>query len=90
MQHQNGLFKAIKHCGSQQALAKAIGSSQRSISHWLNREINIPYQYAVAIFFLTKGAISLNELAPENFKINCQIEQQFYFSLKHTKNKNGQ
>jgi DNA-binding transcriptional regulator YdaS (Cro superfamily) len=81
MKHQNGLFKAIKYFGSQQALANAIGASQRTISYWLNREKRIPYKYAVNIFYKTKGHISLNELAPENFEINCQIEQQFYLSL---------
>ena len=61
MQHQNGLLKAIRHFGSQTMLANAIGASQRSISNWLNREKRIPYKYAVTIFYLTNGNVSLNE-----------------------------
>ncbi len=81
MEHQNALIKAIKHFGSQQALANAIGSSQRSISNWLNREKRIPYQYAVCIFYKMHGHISLNELSPENSEINENIEHQFYSTL---------
>lgn len=87
MQHQNGLFKAIKHFGSQQALASAIGASQRSISHWLNREKRIPYHYAVNIFFLMNGRISLDELAPEHFKLNRKIEHQFNLTSEDERRK---
>lgn len=78
MNHQKGLFKAIKYFGSQKALANAIGASQRSISNWLNRENKIPYQYVIRIFYRTEGKIPLNELAPENHEINSKIEKQFY------------
>ncbi len=78
-QHYDALLKAIRHFGSQKALANAIGASDRSISNWLNREKRIPYRYAINIFYVTGGNISLNELSPENFEINCKIESQFYF-----------
>lgn len=82
MRHYEGLFKAIKFFGSQQMLANAIGATQRMISNWLNREKRIPYQYAIKIFYLTNGSISLHELAPENFELNCKIEKQFNLALK--------
>jgi len=83
MNHQKGLFKAIRYFGSQKALANAIGASQRSVSNWLNRENKIPYQYVIRIFYHTKGNISLNELAPENHEINAKIEMQFYHFPVH-------
>lgn len=59
---QTGLFKAIKYFGSQQALAKAMGVTQQTVSHWLNREQKIPDMYVFQLFVQAKGYIPLREL----------------------------
>jgi DNA-binding transcriptional regulator YdaS (Cro superfamily) len=64
--HERGLLKAIRYFGSQRALAEAIGVKQQVISHWLNRELTIPFKYVLKMCLMTKGQITLAELAPNN------------------------
>ena len=66
---QEALFKAIRYFGSQALLAKAIGISQQMVSHWLARD-SIPYISAVKIAYLSKGHVSLDELAPHQKDLN--------------------
>lgn len=72
--YQLGLFKAIKHFGSQLELARALGVSQQAISHWLNREEDIPYKQIIRILWITRGAVTHHELAPEEASLNEIID----------------
>jgi DNA-binding transcriptional regulator YdaS (Cro superfamily) len=79
-----GFFKAIKYFGSQQALAKAIGSSPQAVNNWANRENKLPYIQALKIFVLTQGAVSLDELAPEQKKLNALFGNSFFLGTQMT------
>lgn len=67
---QTGLLKAIKFFRSQRILAEALGIKQQAISNWLNRESKIPYLQVIKIFCLTKGTVSVEELAPDEKELN--------------------
>ncbi|MFT3741111.1 MAG: Cro/CI family transcriptional regulator [Gammaproteobacteria bacterium] len=84
--HQAGLLKAIKHFGTQIALAKAIGVSQRVVSWWLNDKKEIPYDKVLTISYLTNGSVSLAELAPNQKKLNTMLLQFPFLSdaIKNT------
>lgn len=68
--HDVGLLKAIRHFGSQAILANALGTSQQSVNHWLNREKQVPYIQALKIALLSDGTITLHELAPHETALN--------------------
>lgn len=72
--HHSGLLKAIRIFGSQKALAKALGVRQQSVSNWLNRESKISYLQIIKIVLLSKGKITLDEMAPHEKELN----QSFY------------
>ena len=58
-----GFFKAIRHYGSQKALAKALGRSRQSITQWINRDEKITDLHAaIQLFTRLKGSIPLGEL----------------------------
>jgi DNA-binding transcriptional regulator YdaS (Cro superfamily) len=72
--YQYALYKAIRYFGSQEALARAIGVKQQSISNWLNREHSIPYKQVLKISSATKGQVSYHELAPEEKSLNKIVD----------------
>lgn len=74
MSHQEGLLKAIRHFGTQQALGKIINVSQQRINYWLNNATSIPYKYVLKIEAASNGAINRHELAPEQNDINMIID----------------
>ncbi|WP_312283661.1 Cro/CI family transcriptional regulator [Candidatus Igneacidithiobacillus taiwanensis] len=61
----NGLKKAITHCGSKAALARAVGVVPMTVSHWVQR--GIPIDKAIAIERATNGAVTREELRPDIF-----------------------
>lgn len=71
---QSALYKAIHYFGSQEALAKAIGVKQQSISNWLNREHSIPFKQVLKIVAATNGYVSHHELAPQEKQLNKIID----------------
>jgi DNA-binding transcriptional regulator YdaS (Cro superfamily) len=82
---REGLFKAIKFCGSQQALADALGVTQPYINQLLNRDPNIPDLYAIEIHILTQGNVSLEELSPNSNRIHQLIESCAFYHKFPTK-----
>lgn len=70
----NGLFKAIKHVGSQAALAKVLGRSQQNINDWINRDQKITNLGAIfQLFIALKGSIPLDEFTNDAEKIRQTI-----------------
>lgn len=59
--------KAIKACGTQQALADAVGVTQSFVSQWLNGERPVPSTKCRAIEVATDGAVTAAELRPDVF-----------------------
>ncbi len=79
--HLNGLYKAIKYFGSQQALASTVGVTQQTVSLWLNRDEKIPTLFAFKIFAAVKGLIPLDELSSDATSI-CQLFDSVRFFQK--------
>ena len=57
--------KAAKICGSQVALAKAVGKTQRHVWNWIHRDKKIPAEYVIPIEKATNGQVSRHELRPD-------------------------
>lgn len=74
---QNGLYKAIRYFGSQQALAEAVGVTQQTVSHWVNRTSGIPYRQVLKIVFVTHGYVTAQELAPQEEMMNKIVDELF-------------
>jgi len=72
--HDQALRKAIKLSGSQAALARALKVRRCRINHWLNRDKDIPFEYAIAIEKLTRGKVSRYEFAPhvQQLILSCE------------------
>lgn len=62
------LERAIKHCGSQRALADRIGRTQQHISFLLLKQRKISVQDAIAIERATENAVKRWELRPDFFQ----------------------
>ena len=72
---QTGLTRALQYFRSQKDMAKALGVSQQTINHWLNRDEKIPALRAMQLFVHTKGAIPLQELTTESGLLHKLLEQ---------------
>jgi DNA-binding transcriptional regulator YdaS (Cro superfamily) len=64
---QEPIARAIAICGSQKALADAIGVTPANVSHWLNRVRPIPAKHCRSIQRVTGKAVSVYELCPDVF-----------------------
>lgn len=71
------LLSAIKLFGSQRALGNAIGASRQQINNWLNRNDDIPYQYAILLYELSDGIVDLDDLVPKQ-KLANKIVKNWY------------
>jgi len=69
------LLKASRLCGSQRKLAKKIKATPTQLNAWINRGVDIPYEYAVAIEKATDGIIAAEELTPDKAGIAQSITQ---------------
>ena len=76
---QTGLVKAIQYFRSQKDMAKALGVSQQTINHWLNRDEKIPALRAMQLFVHTRGAIPLQELTTESGSLHKLLEQAHFY-----------
>jgi DNA-binding transcriptional regulator YdaS (Cro superfamily) len=61
----NAVDKAIKHMGSQAALASALEISQPTVSEWARGERRVPAERCPQIERLTSGAVRCEELRPD-------------------------
>lgn len=61
------LDKAIKHFGSQRAMASAMGVSPMAVTQWLKR--GLPMERALQLHELTNGEIPCFEFHPELKKV---------------------
>jgi len=61
----NAIEQAIKHFGSQAAMASALKISQPTISEWLRGERRVPAERCPEIERATKGAVRCEELRPD-------------------------
>lgn len=68
MSTQDALRRAIGLLSGQQALAKAIGSSQSEISQWVTGRRPIPPKKAAAIERVTAGQVTRRELRPADWQ----------------------
>lgn len=66
METQTALDIAIDHCGTQQALADALGIQSPSISEWKSRG-RVPAERCRAIQDATGGRVTVHELRPDVF-----------------------
>jgi DNA-binding transcriptional regulator YdaS (Cro superfamily) len=57
--------KAVDICGSQVALAKAVGKTQKHVWNWMNRDKRVPAEYVLDIEKATNGQVSRHELRPD-------------------------
>ena len=58
------LLKAIKHAGSQAALAKKLGIPKQNVHAWLARG-NLPAEWVPRIEHVTDGAVRAEDLRPD-------------------------
>lgn len=63
VEDESGLDKAIEYFGSPSALAKKLGVSPMSISHWRRR--GVPLKRAIEIEFFTKGFVPKESLSDD-------------------------
>lgn len=63
----NALNKAISVVGSQKSLATQIGVVQSAVANWLKRGSTVPSEYCLQIERATKGAVTRQELRPDDF-----------------------
>ena len=56
--------KAEKMFGSGTALAKKIGTTRQRLYYWKSNTL-LPYEKAMAIYVVTDGAVSIDELRPD-------------------------
>src|SRR5687767_7509462 len=59
------LASAVALVGGQAQLARAIGVSQPSVWHWLNKAERVPAEYVIPIETATGGKISRHDLRPD-------------------------
>ena len=76
---EKGLFAAIHYFGSQNALAKAMGVTQQTVSRWLNGERKMPDTNTLQLFVKTQGAIALHDLFPSSQSISQLLEKVNFF-----------
>jgi DNA-binding transcriptional regulator YdaS (Cro superfamily) len=61
----NGIDRAIKHFGSQAAMASALRVSQPTISEWLRGERRVPAERCPEIERETQGVVRCEDLRPD-------------------------
>lgn len=57
--------KAADICGSQVALAKAVGKTQKHVWNWINRDKKVPAEYVLDIEKAVNYKITRHELRPD-------------------------
>jgi len=84
-----GIRKAEKMFGSEKALAEKIGVDRQRLSYWKTVTL-IPYEFAVEIFMVTGGKVTLDELRVDRKKTNDAIRAIYFeeFMEKLRVNKN--
>ncbi len=71
--------------GSRQAIIKVLGISAQRLNAWLNGNVAMGYEYALALEYLTGGQVTASELAPKK----AQLLKKLKINLSHPlKNKN--
>ena len=69
----NKLIKqAIKICGSQTALANALGARQQDVWNWLNDKYAVSPKFAAKFSGATDGKISGHNFYPDIFPIETK------------------
>lgn len=63
--------RAVKICGRQRDLAEKAGCAQQTISKYLNEEIRVSAEHAVAIERATEGGVARYELRPDLWLAPC-------------------
>jgi DNA-binding transcriptional regulator YdaS (Cro superfamily) len=66
------LLKVIKTIGRKKVIDKLKISTQR-LNSWINEDIEMPYEYALMLEFLTCGEIKAEALSPKKAKRLKQI-----------------
>jgi DNA-binding transcriptional regulator YdaS (Cro superfamily) len=62
MYSSDELLRAIKIIGSRQKMIKHLGISAQRLNAWLNGHIDMGYEYALALQYLTNGQIKAYQL----------------------------
>jgi len=65
----NLIQKAVEICGSQVALAKAVGKTQKHVWNWINRDKRVPAEYVLLIEKATQGKVTRHELRPDIYPV---------------------
>lgn len=65
MEQFEPVARAIKHVGSQVALASKLGITQPTVSEWLNCAKRVPAERCPEIERATNGAVRCEELRPD-------------------------
>lgn len=61
------MARASVSCGSQLALAKAVGVAPAQVSQWVNGVRPVPAHYCLAIERATKGEVTRADLRPDDY-----------------------
>lgn len=69
--------KLIKHFGSQENLAFAVGVKQGTVTGWLNKKHGISERNAVIIEILTNGKFRATDLCPRLAELEKLTNGQF-------------
>lgn len=67
------IIRAGRIIGSGNALAKKIGVTRQSINYWKSPLGFPPYDKAAAIYVVTNGQVSLDELRPDLKSLNDNL-----------------
>lgn len=59
------IIKAVEICGTQEALGKAVGQTQKHVWNWIHRDKRLAAEHCIPIEKATKGAIKRYELRPD-------------------------
>lgn len=68
------LYKAFEFYGSQSALARKVNHTPSSVSLWYCMKVKVPFEVAIKIEKMTKGAVSALALRPDIIKFIKKID----------------
>ncbi len=75
------LLRAIKILGSRQEIIKMLGITRQRLNAWLNGNVAMGYEYALALEHLTCGQVTATELVPEKIHVLKKLKINFNHPL---------
>jgi DNA-binding transcriptional regulator YdaS (Cro superfamily) len=72
------LLRAITLMGSRKKMIQLLNISPQRLNAWLNGSVDMGYEYAIAIEYLTYGKVKAKDLAPKKAKIVNKLDQELF------------